>query len=301
MGIASNTEPLFIEIGTGYRQDNLCWEILSNDKLETFLGQEKYNGLNYLQTQCTMRTIMRDVYVLAQGTWATFGRGKALQNMPYDQRDIILKYKTEGNDYSLMGVLGYQVNLTDGRHYKAFLTPLFGYAGYWKKLTKKLGQKPSIQQDDYIFEEQTQGNKLDDCWYGPIVGGDLLIEPGGNISCNFYYMFNWLKLNHTDYMKYRVINSVLDIDELIEEKVVAKGVHDRGQYGGFKLFCTATSHLNVNMEMQFRYFSSYKYQVKTFVYDTTLHDFVTTTTERRDKMIHWWWTFAALLEIAYVF
>jgi hypothetical protein len=246
--------------------------------------------------------IHRDIYLLFQGTWATFGRGAVVQTLPFNNIPVLLTYKTRGNDYSIFGVLGYQVNLTEGRYYKVFLTPLFGYAGYWKRISKMMGKTSIATSGDYVFEEDLEHNQMHDTWYGPIIGGDLLIEPGGRVNCNFYYMFNWLKLNHSDYMGYKVTNAVLGIDEIMVKKTIAKCVRDRGQYGGVKLFFSATSYLNVNVEMQFRYFSSYKYKVKTFTYDTVVAPIPTTTvTEQEDKMVHWWWSFVTLLEMAYLF
>jgi len=165
---ATVNEPLRLEWLSGYRNDRIHWHV--ND-----YGEE-YSNIQFWENELALRSIYRDIVFYARGGYGAFGGGGELKQEPIGQH-----FSTSG--WALDGVthVGYAVNLTPDRLYKAMVIPLVGFSGHYERIDRSELPK---------YYQQT--------WYGPYIGGAIRVEPGSRLFFEVGYAYNWFHLRATD-------------------------------------------------------------------------------------------------------
>jgi hypothetical protein len=169
---------------TGYRNDNVHWH-LQNPGTGTLTYSERYRNLQFWENALALRVIYRDIAVAARAASA-FGHGGLKER--YAQEELFFFHPTSAWTIEGWGYFGYSVNLTDNRTYKVILVPFLGYGANAETLHREgISPKESM------------------CWYGPLIGGFFLIEPGGQLQFEVGYAYHWLDLRF--HAKYPILNT----------------------------------------------------------------------------------------------
>lgn len=310
----TNSEPFTMELATGYRQDSLNCKTYTDTDEEYLVYQERYKCVKYWQTELTLRSINSDIYFMVNGGFAGFGRGRLNQNIDnFSTMHSTASFhgRSTGYDGSVYGVLGYQVNLLEGRIGKFIITPLIGYRGYWERIDKHSSYTTTVQvnegDDYYLLNLEPTSKRLDETWYAPIVGLDVSIEPGSKWIFEFNYLFHWLRMNHKSFSKYRIRfydSGVLSSDKSVLRKSKTSTLSGDGHEGFAKAIYLVSKHWTTAFKAKFHYFDidKNKKRLRTTVQEVvTVPSSSTTSTKTKDKFSATWWFMSFLFEVGYRF
>jgi len=260
--------PFTMDLKTGYRQDHIRIKtVLPGENL----AREKYKNVRFYQTDLTMRTIQRDIYLLLNGGYGALGKGEAFVNpYPLDFTSVPTSFAlcTEGNSYHVKGIFGYGVNLTPERYYRVVLTPLVGYGAIWQYLKRKdpspnpfTASNAPGQTNTFSLSINESDDNLYTSWRGFIVGGNLWITPGGPFSLRLDYGYHFMKVYQNLFQEQSILrydgNDSLTNREILTYKTRVRKNGAHGHSGSFEIIYLLTEHLNLSLEGgAFYYFST---------------------------------------------
>lgn len=208
----SITQPFTMDLGNGYREDHLLLRLFLPGDASTRIYQEKYKHLRFLQTDLTLRTIQRDIFIWINGGAATIGKGSLSQGsfqLDFTDTSPSYLYDTDGYAFHAIGLLGYGVNLTPDRYYRVVLTPTVGYSGYWEWI-KPNSPKPNPDQipltgDSFANVAASKPRKTFFRWNGFVLGANIHLAPGGPVFFDLFYAYHFLQFRER-------VSFKLDID-----------------------------------------------------------------------------------------
>ncbi len=200
---ATITIPFTIDIAEGYREDHLKVHLQLPATPGGLWYEERYDPIKFAQTEITFRTVRRDIFFLANAGYGAFGRTIMKQGpffVPFSNVEPSFHFKTKGEAFHLLGLLGYQVDLTPNRHYMVCITPLFGYAWYYEKIKRRSPSPnpftaPDFEDSPMFFEMTSSLRKnLVTRWRGFFIGTDIQISPGEKVIFNITYAYHFMGL-----------------------------------------------------------------------------------------------------------
>ncbi len=224
--------------------------------------------MRFYQTNLTLRTVQRDIYLLLEGGCAFLGKGKGLfdpEDLSFTSEKTPFLLKTEGISYEGKGVFGYSVNLTPDRYYKVVLTPLVGYQALFEKLKRK-DPSPSLFAGDLGDTSFTRtltasSKNLWTKWMGPFLGGNIWIEPGGPFSLKVDYAFHFIQLKQSTFQKEHIkqfaAGGALTSFEEVTLRSSTKKNGGHGHSGGVILSYLFSPSWHFSLEGKTFYFSSH--------------------------------------------
>lgn len=207
---ATLTEPFTFELQIGYREDHLNWRMKLKDNTNLDTYHEKYSHLRYWQNNLVLKSINRDIYIVAEVGYGAFGKGDMDQNSIRNtsiNTESTYTFGTDAETAHGKGIFGYFVDLTPMRYYRVAVIPLAGYSIYYTKIQRKNpspnpfnGAFPTTGTPVEVFSSLGRDLKLR--WYGPFVGGIIYIYPGDNFVFEAGYHYHWLQMRQTVYNEF---------------------------------------------------------------------------------------------------
>ncbi len=260
--------PFTMDIGEGYREDHLKLHL----ELPATPGtsyEERYDPLRFAQTEITFRTVQRDIYLLGNFGYGAFGTTRAKQGPFYlsfaSDANPTFHFDTTADAFNAMGIFGYQVDLTPGRHYTVAFTPLFGYSWYYDQIRRK-GTSPHPLTgsfgvgETYSMTSNVSNKDLTTQWNGFFIGADLQIYPGGRVTFNVMYAYHFMSLRQTIQFSNDVqtfSSGVLASDIETQWKVKVKTSGNHGHLGILKAEYAFSQHWGGILFGKILYFSSH--------------------------------------------
>lgn len=305
---ATDTEPLDVEICSGYRQDNLNWKTMTNDALSYVTYQEKYKNLKYWQNDLTLKTVITDVYASANFGYGAFGFGTLSQvfsNLDFTTDPLFFYYNATASDFHAVGLIGYQINLAEGRLNKFYLTPLGGYAGFFKTAKRK-NLSGTTSGDDFNFEPSLPYDATKEVWYGPLLGADVYVRPLGKVAFELRYLFCFASLDHRSKVSYidsQYADGILTYQEAVTRQVSCSPDKSYGHHGIAKVFFIPGKHLKVGLGGDIKYFST-RNNVYVMTKIQTEEIFPTpgfTESKVKEYFVSRWWNVSVLFDLVYCF
>lgn len=200
---ATLSVPFTVDVGAGYREDKLKMHLHLPGDDSSLVYEENYNHLQFAQTEITLRTVQRDIFLLGNFGYGGIGKGTFSQGpvvLDFSQQAPTYHFDTSADALQAYAILGYQVNLTPDRYYTVALTPLFGYAWYYEKIERKNPNPHPFfgplfsGQPDFFTMSSSLANDLKTQWYGFFIGVDLQVFPGGRVTFNATYAYHFMAL-----------------------------------------------------------------------------------------------------------
>ncbi len=313
---ATISEPLTIDIATGYKIDFLNWKALSDTSEQFLYYQEKYQNVNYLQTSLNVRTISRDFYLFGGSDYSLIGSGSLRQKMgqlDFTSRIERASFSTEGYDISGFGVFGYLINLTPDRFNKIILIPYFGYSGDYRRLK---GRQPhpalatlsnSAAEIDYTtLALNLSRHWMHESWYGLTIGGSVKVISVWGLVFDFFYYFHWLDLKHKSYVCY-LQNDYSAADVLLSSYEVEKKFKSDGSFGSGhvwlgKLSYDFLNHWQLGGVLKYHYYAAKNTHINTKITTKEIYPASSTVlSESRERFISRWYYISAQMMLSFVF
>ena len=187
---ASINEPMRWEFSSGYRNDNFHWHLQGRGKGSPLTYSEHTRDLQYWQNALDVRVIYRDIAVFAKGSCAALGSATLKQrysSLGFTSAQPQFFFSTDAWAADGWGYFGYSVNLTPDRTYKVVLVPYAGYGANTAHL-RRPGTK-TASGEGFTMESSLPGT-LETTWFGPLVGGFFMIQPGGRLQFEAGYAWH---------------------------------------------------------------------------------------------------------------
>lgn len=196
----SVNEPIRWEWANGYRNDTLHWHLKKPDDKRALCYTERARDLQFWENALTVRAIHRDITVFARGSFGAFGKGSLKQkysNLNFTSENPIFSWKPTSWNFDGWGYFGYSVDLTSDRTYHVILIPMAGFGVNVEQLDidgrHSLTGLVAISDQSFSMTSALPGKERM-CWYGPLVGGLFIIQPGGRLHFEAGYAYHWLHL-----------------------------------------------------------------------------------------------------------
>ena len=262
---ATFSEPFTFEMQTGYREDHLNWRLKPEGDTNLDTYHEQYTHLRLWQNNLVFQSIHRDIYILAEGGYGSFGKGDMNQNSIRNLSKLSYTFQTDAVMAYGKGIFGYFVNLTPMRYYRIGLIPLVGYSIYHTKIRRK-NPNPhlfhaisSIMQDPVeVFSSLHRDLKLQ--WYGPFLGGVIYIYPGAKFVFEAGYHYHRLQMRQIVYNEFlmRFFDSTREITR--ETNQIEKGKirigNNLGHQGILKATYLLSKYIRLSVLGKLFYFST---------------------------------------------
>ncbi len=247
---SSENEPLTLEMGAGYGQANNRWKSLSDTEPRILDHRESYKKIRMFETLAALRSIQYDFYFLLEAGYGYPFSPRLKEQLVFDGTDVYLSCKTSGYLAHSLFLFGYEVNLTPDRVSHFFLTPLAGYAGFWKKLRVKNREEEFLQ--GLIVEQES--NTLKQTWYGPCLGGGVFVQADKFWRFELSYLFDWLDLRHSSHLFF-------DYQTLLQQGMVSQREKEKklsafGHLARAKLFYQISTKWKTAIQADYHYFAA---------------------------------------------
>jgi hypothetical protein len=285
----SVNEPIRWEWQTGYRNDNLHWHLENPGDDNELSYSEHYRDLQFWENALTVQVIHRDIALFVRGAGA-FGSGPLKQRfsgLNFTAEEPQLKFNTDVWTMDGWGYFGYSVNLTADRVYKSILLPFVGVSVNYEHLSRQgshtaEGLAAGAASDTFSMESSLPGAEQT-TWYGPLLGGLFLIQPGGPMQFEAGYAYRRLHLRFktkyaTEVSLYSGGNLISVTDKLESFKV--KDGSNIGQMGWARLEYVVSRAWRLGLFAQIQYFTSR-------VLDVTLKNKITGSETPQKYKIRW--------------
>lgn len=292
----TENEPLAIEIGAGYGQQNCKWKSFSNTEPRILHYQETYRKIRMAETIASLRSVQYDFYFLLEGGFGYPFAPHMKEHMVFDDEDIHFLCKSKGYEAHSLFLFGYEVNLTPDHFSHFFVTPLVGYAGFWKNLHVKNRQIDTFTTGAIEQEHNT----LKQTWYGPCLGGGIFVVPDNFWRLELSYLFDWLDLRHSSHT---IFNSSSPLgEELLSTREKEKKLSGYGHLVRGKIFYHISSKWKTSFQADYHYFASHDGLISTRTRSELISSpAMTTVTQSQDRLHASEYLLSFLLEIAWIF
>jgi hypothetical protein len=194
---ATITIPFTMDMGLGYREDHLKMRVKMPATPGNMTYEERYDPIHFIETELTLRKVHRDIFFLVNGGFGGIGSCDAKQGpffAPGSTDTPSFHFHTGTEAWHALGMLGYQVDLTPGRHYTVAFTPLFGYAWYYEKINRENPTPSPFEGSLFSMNSFFSHKDMKTTWKGFFVGCDLQIYPGGKVTFNITYAYHFMGL-----------------------------------------------------------------------------------------------------------
>lgn len=307
----SSDLPLSISVNSGYRFDQFNYKILSDTQENELVYEEKFKSPQYWQSSIAFSVLKNGFYLSTDFNYAQLLNKKMkLTDTDMDLNEYLFDYIARGYDLDSSFEVGFGANLTPDRVYKFLVMPIVGYSGFWK-FYKRKDQTPDpdkvfINGYDINSYSSLSKRKLSQIWYGPYIGGKLIIIPNNLVEFDLSYHFNWMKLklkfnSDLELFKYDQFN------ELSTRQIIEKQLNDSvnecySHLAALKVGFFATNHFKIAFTSKFNYFLSEKEKailsVETKdIYPTYLLDKKNSV----NKVLSRWWNVSGVLDLIFKF
>lgn len=192
-GSGSVSEPMRWEWQTGYRNDAFHWHLQDSGDESLLTYSEHDRNLQAWENALSLRVIYRDIALFARGASA-FGHGSLKQrfaHLSFTSEEPLFSFHTAFWTLDGEGTFGYAVNLTPDRTYKVILIPFLGYGVSYEHLNRPGSE--TVFEDQFSLTSTLPGSQRM-CWFGPLIGGSFLIQPGNCLQFEAGYAYHWLHL-----------------------------------------------------------------------------------------------------------
>jgi len=247
------TIPFTMDVGGGFRQDHLKIGIFDPGDSGALTYREDYQHISFAQTELTLRTVRRDIFLLANIGYGAIGSGKLTQGpifLDFSPETPTFYFTTSAQAYHALGIFGYQVNLTPDRYYTVAFTPLLGYSWYYEQINRKSPHpnpysSPVFPGEPDVFQMTSGLHKdLTAEWNGFFIGADVQIYPGGRVTLNATYAYHFMALRQHLYGESNVRtfsgSGALLLDETTQFSTKVNTGGNHGHLGILKAACAFT-------------------------------------------------------------
>jgi len=197
-----------LSLSTGYRVDDLSWNIAGNNNNPNVLSELTWSDLEILQATLTGRALVNEWLYLR----GSFGYGYAYsgdnQDSDYAGNDRTREFSRSSNSADCSRVLdaamglGYQFSFLSGRFR---LSPLFGYSYNSQDLKLKDGFQviatPGVTPP--VGPIQGLDSAYDASWVGPWLGIDLSFAVSERVTLFGTFEYHWATFDAEGYLNLR--------------------------------------------------------------------------------------------------
>lgn len=262
----SVNEPIRWEWESGYRNDTLHWH-LKNPVVSSELSySEHYRDLQYWDNALTIRAIHRDIAIFVRGSFGAFGHGSLKQkyaNLTFTSETPIYSWQPSSWNLDGWGYFGYSVDLTADRTYHVILIPMIGYGVNAEQLdsdgTRTMSGPAVLPAQSFSITSSLPGKERM-CWFGPLFGGLLIIQPGGRLQFEAGYAYHRLHLRFrskyaSDVALYSANGGLFSESGQIE-KIKVKDGANLAHTGWGRMDYIISNAWRIGLEAQIQYFGS---------------------------------------------
>jgi hypothetical protein len=151
--------------------------------------------------------IYRDLFFSLRGEGALFGRGSV--RTTWHRPDLTsneIHVDLQSDSWTSRGeaLFGCGVDLTSGRTYQTFLTPLVGYLGAYRN---EQTQHSTTFQEGALSFSFVSNPSYRYLWFGPLVGAALFMRPYETWTLDLIYRYQWRALSMRGTLSERVLQS----------------------------------------------------------------------------------------------
>lgn len=294
--VATQNEPLTLEVGAGYAQENLRWKSTTDSAPRIVNYRESYKKVRMCVTEACLRTIQYDFYFLAEASYGFPCKSNFHENLTFASNSFYLSGRPKGYQAHSLALFGYEADLTPDRFSHFYLAPLVGYGSFWKKFEQKKNSGAFVA--DEAIEQQT--NTLKETWFGPCIGGGVFFSPQKEWRFELIYLFDWLHLRHSSHIVYNYLTPAQEGFVVQREK--DKNLHSSGQLARAKLFYQFATHWQSSFQVDYHYFSTDDQKLTRREKNVqNLPVGATTITQGIDRIDAIEWLCSFLLELSYQF
>ncbi|MEI6243068.1 MAG: hypothetical protein WCP39_06665 [Chlamydiota bacterium] len=303
----SVTQPLTLEAGAGYTYDRMNEKALTNTGDETLVYEEKYTN-HVTQTILTLRTIQRDFFALATAGYGYLGHKDMEQR--WGTQNLLFspdtRYTTQGHNWQTLGLIGYAVNVIPEHFHKFIITPVGGFGGFWKNISRHSPHpNPDSSNNSTLYPGQLE-KRTKDVWYGPTLGIIFEGDPWHGAWVRVGYSFYGFKIHHKTFARIeekRYTDGSLTLDHIITLKEKLGTGKGSGHFGQIQFIYELSKHWQVAVLSEIHYFYSDKkrHMHKTQWTETIFPSESVSEIKGKDKFHARWYTLSFLGEIAYRF
>lgn len=285
---ASINEPMRWEWQTGYRNDNLHWHLQNPGDESELTYSEHYRNLQFWENALSLRVIYRDIALFVRGSGA-FGKGRLKQrysDLSFTSEEPQLFFDTNVWEVEGWGSFGYAVNLTPDRTYRVGLIPFVGYGVNYEYLDRNgihtAEGEATSPSDTYTLKSRFPSpEKM--TWFGPLIGGLLMIQPGGLFQLEVGYAYHRMHLRFKT--KYETTESLFSGQNLTGSITKLQFFHIKdganlAQSGWGRIDFYLGSKWRLGLFGQIQYFASR-------VLDTSLQNLIAGTETPQKYKVRW--------------
>jgi Protochlamydia outer membrane protein len=192
-----------LDIGAGYRQDLLEWELAGPDDTPRVLSKLTWKNIRIFEVEAQFRKITdQNIYMRANADygWIFDGANRDSDFRVEGKRNAVVEFSrsdnkaSKGEVYDASAGLGYFLRWCFGSQQLRF-APLGGYSIHEQHLHLFKGFQ-TIDLDDPLFEghhfrglDSTYNTR----WHGPWVGMDLYYHINEEITVSGTFEYHWLR------------------------------------------------------------------------------------------------------------
>jgi hypothetical protein len=247
---STENEPLTFTVGAGYGQERNHWKSLTDTEPRMINFQESYRKVRLVETLGTLRSIQYDFYFLLEGGYGYPFSPRLKEQLVFNEEDVYLSGKASGYQAHSLFLFGYEVNLTPDRFSHFFLTPLVGYAGFWKKFQEKNRAEETLP--GLVIDQES--NTLKQTWYGPCLGGGIFVQADKFWRFEISYLFDWIDLRHSSHISYNYEAPLLEGS--VSQRTKDKKLSAYGHLARAKLLYQISSRWKTALVADYHYFAT---------------------------------------------
>lgn len=301
---------LGVDLFSGFREDSFSYKLVSDTKEDVLNYREKFHHPKYIQSGICFHLLKNGFYLSSSFGYAPLLTHKMrIIDTDSDHNPYSFDYKTKGYDFGSSGEVGIAANLTPDRIYKFIVIPLGGYRGEWKIYKRRHPKQNPLtifQNGDELGAYSSVDKKLRQIWYGPFVGGKIIIVPNDFISFDIAYHFNWMKLK----LKFQSLLETKETDKdnhLIYQKIIEKNMDDTlsdsySHNALLKITFNSSKRVKIALSVIYNYFMSDKEKGIVRI-DTKEHYPVNVHSSQNSviKVFSRWWNISGVFELVFQF
>lgn len=258
MVFASVNDPIRFEWMSGYRNDTLHWHLIDVGALAY---TERARDLQFWENSLALHAIYRDIAFFARGSVGAFGSGPMKQrfsDLSYTSDSPTFHWNTAAFNADGWGYFGYGVNLTEDRTYQVIFIPMIGYGVDYERLDRDgshdVEGAANPPAASYSMTSILPGNERL-CWFGPLFGGVVVIQPLQDIRFETGYAYHRL---HLRFDTKRLVQVSLSEPGAISESFDKIKVKDGANlsHSGWARIDYQAHCWRIGLEAQIQYFAS---------------------------------------------
>lgn len=278
----ANNVSFKIEDSLGFRSDGFSY-IFLDPADNSLISEFCYTDMRSISFGQQGEVNIYDVILkfLFDFTWIQSGDTQFAFNLDFTTTPAlgIIDAKARGNNYDILGFLGYKIPLYKRENIFFFLTPLGGYALYHQGIHHEdthpnpLVISSSILPPAFLaVSVRTIFNHLKRDWWGPSVGGELGITFLKKFTLAGTYTYNWLKFKMDQRLDVNIFAEVMGLGNQVINNVNVSQFTISGGYGHFAkgIFSYEVSdYWNIGIKGWYLYADSGKKRITTKAIETT--------------------------------